>query len=159
MLQCTVQKKPHRIWKLCWRLSELFVWVSLFFLVYAIDTCVYFIYTSCFLIFFFSFFYLSIFIFSSVWNRRESISTVPSSITVHNLFLTNTLFRRNVIFEYQIVCYFHRVGYNNKYLSLLHFYLLQVWKELCYKFDVFSTVHHSIDLFHLPNLMHNSFIP
>ena len=26
-------------------------------------------------------------------------------------------------------------------------------------FDVFLTVHHSIDLFHLPSLMHNSFIP
>ena len=25
-------------------------------------------------------------------------------------------------------------------------------------FDVFLTVHHSIDLFHLPHLMHNSFI-
>jgi hypothetical protein len=25
-------------------------------------------------------------------------------------------------------------------------------------FDVFLTVHHSIDLFHLPTLMHNSFI-
>ena len=25
-------------------------------------------------------------------------------------------------------------------------------------FDVFSTVHHSRDLFHLPTLMHNSFI-
>jgi len=25
-------------------------------------------------------------------------------------------------------------------------------------FDVFSTAHHSIDIFHLPNLMHNSFI-
>ena len=25
-------------------------------------------------------------------------------------------------------------------------------------FDVFLTVHHSIDLFHLPSLMHNSFI-
>ena len=25
-------------------------------------------------------------------------------------------------------------------------------------FDVFLTVHHSIDLFHLPNLMHNFFI-
>jgi len=25
-------------------------------------------------------------------------------------------------------------------------------------FDIFSTVHHSIDLFRLPNLMHNSFI-
>ena len=24
-------------------------------------------------------------------------------------------------------------------------------------FDVFLTVHHSIDLFHLPTLMHNSF--
>ena len=26
------------------------------------------------------------------------------------------------------------------------------------EFDVFSTVHHSIDLFHLLTLMHNSFI-
>ena len=31
-------------------------------------------------------------------------------------------------------------------------------KILIIPFDVFSTVHHSIELFHLPTLMHNSLI-
>ena len=30
--------------------------------------------------------------------------------------------------------------------------------EHAFNFDVFLTVHHSIDLFHLPTLMYNSFI-
>jgi hypothetical protein len=31
-------------------------------------------------------------------------------------------------------------------------------KDLDFKFDVFLTVHHSINLFLITNLMHNSFI-
>jgi len=31
-------------------------------------------------------------------------------------------------------------------------------KNIRYYFDVFLTVHHSIELFYLPTLMHNSFI-
>ena len=81
--------------------------------------------TSCFLTFFLSFFYLSFLISSSVWNRRESISTVPSPITVNTLFLTNTLFRQNVSLKTNNL-FFHRVGKNNNYLSFLHFYLSQV---------------------------------
>ena len=34
----------------------------------------------------------------------------------------------------------------------------QILRDTGIEFDVFSTVHHSIDLFHLPILMHNSFI-
>jgi len=29
---------------------------------------------------------------------------------------------------------------------------------ICHNFDVFLTVHHSVDLFQITNLMHNSFI-
>ena len=31
----------------------------------------------------------------------------------------------------------------------------KVWKHVVLQFDVFSTVHHSIELFHQPTLMHN----
>ena len=63
----------------------------------------------CFLTFFLSFFYLSFFISSSVCNRRESLDSIPSPITVHTLFLTNTLFTRNVFLKTNSL-FFHRVG-------------------------------------------------
>ena len=93
----------------------------------SIYMCVYFTSNSWFLTFLVSFFYLSFFISSSLWNSKQSIYTVPSPITVQTLFLANTFFRRNA-FLIQIICLFHGVGYNNKYLSLLHFYLSKVWR-------------------------------
>jgi len=50
-------------------------------------------------------------------------------------------------------CYSTKVrfaGNNSRYFG--------IYTYLFYFFYVFSTVHHSIDLFHLPTLMHNSFI-
>lgn len=96
ILQCTVRKKTQNLKTVLTSIKTV-CWTQCVFLVYAIDICVYFTSTSCFLTLFLSFFYLPFFI-SSLCNRRESISTVPSPITVHTLFLTNTLFRRNVFF-------------------------------------------------------------
>ena len=43
-------------------------------------------------------------------------------------------------------------------ISYRFLFVVMYFLEYIPPFDVFSTVDHSIDLFHLPTLMHNSFI-
>ena len=46
----------------------------------------------------------------------------------------------------------------DKTLAIIIAYNARTDQTFIRQYDVISTVHHSIDLFHLPTLMHNSFI-
>jgi hypothetical protein len=79
--------------------------------------------------------YVHIIVFSCI------LLQVPFLYVWLRIFLSSCIIHNtDILLQYPIFLY-------STYLTMMYT-----------NFDVFLTVHHTIDLFHLPTLMHNSFI-